>query len=518
RYAIERQRLIAALQTSEFRFRNIIEMSVDGILVVDMNGIVRFVNPAAAAFFGSEAGQLLGESFGFPLVDGEIAELEIASGAGKLTPAETRMVKTEWEGESAYLVSIRDITKRKQAERKLRKYQDNLEDLVEKRAKALTKTNEKLHWEITERKQTETALQAAEASFRNIVARSAEGLIIVDRAGIVRFANPMAESIFGRPADELLGELFSSIIMEDEAAELDIMEFYIIRPDGTPGIGEMRMVETEWEGESADLVSVRDITDRKRAEKEITTKNRDLETLLYVISHDLREPLRAIENFSRMVNNRYARQLDEKGQDFLRRVVRGADRLHCLLDDIFTLSRAQRMEPPTETIAGEVVVHEVLERLGTMINQTGATIRIERNLPRLRVDKTWATEAVYNVIANALKFTGEGVAPEIEIAPYRPRGRDPREVGIVIRDRGPGVAPEHAERIFQLFQRAVGREVDGTGAGLAIVRQIAERHGGHAWVQPRKGGGSAFIITFGRSETPGAPHGSQSENERSLMA
>jgi signal transduction histidine kinase len=66
----------------------------------------------------------------------------------------------------------------------------------------------------------------------------------------------------------------------------------------------------------------------------------------------------------------------------------------------------------------------------------------------------------------------------------------------VVRDRGPGVTPEHAERIFQLFQRAVGREVEGTGAGLAIVRQIAERHGGRSWVEPRPGGGSEFVITF----------------------
>ena len=72
-----------------------------------------------------------------------------------------------------------------------------------------------------------------------------------------------------------------------------------------------------------------------------------------------------------------------------------------------------------------------------------------------------------------------------------------RQVGIVVRDRGPGVPPEHAERIFQLFQRAVGREVEGTGAGLAIVRQVAERHGGRAWVRPREGGGAEFILTFG---------------------
>jgi signal transduction histidine kinase len=113
------------------------------------------------------------------------------------------------------------------------------------------------------------------------------------------------------------------------------------------------------------------------------------------------------------------------------------------------------------------------------------------------VDKTWATQAIYNLIANALKFSREGEAPDVEVAPYRPEGPGRNAVGIVVRDRGPGIAPEHTERIFQLFQRAVGREVEGTGAGLAIVRQIAERHGGSAWVEPRQGGGSEFIITFG---------------------
>jgi signal transduction histidine kinase len=111
--------------------------------------------------------------------------------------------------------------------------------------------------------------------------------------------------------------------------------------------------------------------------------------------------------------------------------------------------------------------------------------------------RTWATHGVYNLITNALKFRRDGEAPEVEIASYHPTVEDGSEVGIVVRDYGPGVPPEHAERIFQLFQRAVGREVEGTGAGLAIVRQVAERHGGRAWVQAREGGGAEFVLTFG---------------------
>jgi signal transduction histidine kinase len=240
-----------------------------------------------------------------------------------------------------------------------------------------------------------------------------------------------------------------------------------------------------------------EIAERGRAKAEIAAKNRDLETLLYVTSHDLREPLRAIENFSRIVNDRYSERLDDKGQDFLRRIISGAQRLNRLLDDILTLSRSQRIGGASEEVDGESIVTEALKRLEGKINASGARVHVAKEFHGLRVDKTWATQAIYNLIANALKFTREGAAPDVEIAPYRPEGPGRNAIGIVVRDRGPGIAPEHRERIFQLFQRAVGREVEGTGAGLAIVRQIAERHGGSAWVEPRQGGGSEFIITFG---------------------
>jgi signal transduction histidine kinase len=184
--------------------------------------------------------------------------------------------------------------------------------------------------------------------------------------------------------------------------------------------------------------------------------------------------------------------------------------LNHLLDDILTLSRSQRMGAPTEEVDGETIVLEAVRRLEGTISATNAQVRLVKNFNGLRVDKTWATQAVYNLLVNALKFTCNGEAPDVEIAPYQPQGPDSKLVGIAVRDRGPGVAPEHAERIFQLFQRAVGREVEGTGAGLAIVRQIAERHGGSAWVEPREGGGSEFVITFGHSKDMQGGHTDES--------
>jgi signal transduction histidine kinase len=272
-----------------------------------------------------------------------------------------------------------------------------------------------------------------------------------------------------------------------------------VRRSGERFLAEMCMQPIPLEGTTVFTVFLRDITERKRAEEEIQRKNRDLETLLYVTSHDLREPLRAIQNFSKLVCERNAAQLDAKGQDFLKRVMRGAERLDRLLEDVLTLSRAQRSVEAPQDVPLDDVVTDVLQQLESRIERTRGQVRVVEKLPHLAADRRWITQAVFNLIANALKFTREDEPPEVEICAYHAGPDEPAGLGLVVCDRGPGVPAGYSDRIFQLFQRAVGREVEGTGAGLAIVRQIAERHGGSAWVRPREGGGSEFVVTFGNS-------------------
>lgn len=258
----------------------------------------------------------------------------------------------------------------------------------------------------------------------------------------------------------------------------------------------------------------RDVTERDEAEKalrrshdeleqrvrertaELEARNHDLQTLLYVTSHDLREPLRTIASFSSLLEKRYAGQLDDTGLDFLGRVIRAAHRMESLMNDVLALSRARRMEPPCETVSGRELVQGALRQLEETIRDTKAQVRVMDPLPELVVNKTWARQALYNLIANALKFHRPGEAPAIEIAAIERQDRTESEAGFVVRDRGIGVKPEHARRIFELFQRAVGREIPGTGAGLAIVQQVAQRHGGRAWAKPREGGGTEFFLTF----------------------
>lgn len=137
-----------------------------------------------------------------------------------------------------------------------------------------------------------------------------------------------------------------------------------------------------------------------------------------------------------------------------------------------------------------------MARLEHKIKETGARVEVKGDFPDLKVDPIWAQEAVYNLIGNALKYVRPGEPPQIEIVPYQPQQIEAKEQGIIVQDHGPGVPLELAEKIFVLFQRGVGRHIEGTGAGLAIVKAVAERHGGRAWAEPREGGGSKFVVTF----------------------
>lgn len=365
--------------------------------------------------------------------------------------------------------------------------------------------------DVTQQKSSEDALRMSEERARQIVDTAYDPYVSIDATGCVTDWNSQAEKTFGWMRKEVLGRPLTELIIPHQfrAAHMGGIKKFLETGEGPVLNQRLELIAlhrdghvfpvelTVWPLRCGDTYSfqafVHDIADRKRAEEEIRSKNQDLETLLYVTSHDLREPLRAIENFSKMIADRYSDKLDEKGRDFLQRVVRGAQRLDRLLDDVLTLSRVQRTAQPVDDVDAGEIVADVLKHVENRIRDTEAEVHVAQGLPRLHADRRWATQAVYNLISNALKYTNDGEPPRVEIDAYS----GPEGAGIVIKDRGMGVAPEHQERIFQLFQRAVGRNIEGTGAGLAIVRRIAERHGGKAWMRSRDGGGSEFFITFG---------------------
>ncbi|MBI3355928.1 MAG: PAS domain S-box protein, partial [Nitrospirae bacterium] len=513
-------REITDRKRAEQQFRALLEAAPDAHVIINQAGTITLVNSQTEKLFGYTREELLGQSVDL-LVPERFRGKHSSHRAGFFAHPQTRAMGTERE-----LYALRKDGSEFPTEISLSPLETD-QGLVVISA---------IH-DITEQKRAEEKIRKSEEKYRTLFDSIDEGFCTIemlfdgnDKPVDFRFleVNPSFEkqtgiqNARGRRMREIAPlheahwfEIYGKIALTGEPARFESLAAQLHR---WYDVYAFRVGEPQ---ERQVAVLFNNITERKRAEEtlrrahdqlearvqertvEILKKTRDLETLLYVTSHDLREPLRSIENFSRMVQDRYAERLDEKGQDFLRRIVRGAQRMDRLMTDILALSRAQRMDLPVEEVKGERMVEEALLRLSDKIKETGATVRVVKPLPQFRANSTWATQGVYNLLTNALKFARPNEAPDIEIAPYHPNGTESAEVGLIVRDRGPGVAPEHAERIFQLFQRAVGREIEGTGAGLAIVRQVAERHGGRAWVQPREGGGSEFILTFGATNGSG---------------
>lgn len=483
---IDDRRQAEAMQA---RLGAIVESSSDAIISKSLDGIVFTWNTAAERMFGYTADETIGRSV---LI---------------LVPADRRheeLVIIEHVKAGKQVQHIETIRRRKDGT-----YVDvslTISPIRDARQAIIGVST--IARDITAKKQAEELLQQ-----RKLLELSQEPIFAWDiQRGIAQW-NRGCEQLYGYAASEALGrnshELLRTVFpapLAEIHGSLESTGEWMGEIHQRTKSGEDLLVESRWgilksNGRSLILETNRDITQQRRSEEMILKKNKDLETLLYVTSHDLKEPLRAIESFSVLIQERYADRLDEKGQDFLRRIVRATQRLDQLLTDILNLSRAQRMDPPTEQVEAELLVHEVLRRLESRIKETHANITIRSPLPRLRVNTTWAIQGIYNLLTNALKFVSPGKSPEIEIASHSETDVEGKTLlGLVVRDRGPGVTPEQRDRIFELFRRAVGREVEGTGAGLAIVRQVAERHGGRAWVTPREGGGSDFFITFGVKE------------------
>jgi len=375
--------------------------------------------------------------------------------------------------------------------------------------------------DITHLKRAEWELRSMNVRFSAFMRNSPAIQWAVDSDGCYVFINPAFEEMMGvkaehcvgrKPVDVLpfqAGHILESISQQldesgEESAKAQTVHVELPIMGTVIPLMVTRFVYTDMKGETYVGGSAIDLSAVATVQRELAQRNKDLKSLLYVISHDLREPLRAIRNFSSLVVEREMEGLQDSSKDMLGRVVRGAERLDQLLADVLTLSRAQRAEPATGKVSSSKIVKEVLSDLQATIDQASAQIDVEGDLPDLKVDVFWLRQAVHNLVSNALKFTKPDEAPQITIRPYVSGSTEDDGLGasgnplsgLMVEDRGPGVEEHQCERIFGLFQRGVSRDVPGTGAGLAIVAQVAERYDGRIWVENREDGGARFILAF----------------------
>jgi signal transduction histidine kinase len=223
--------------------------------------------------------------------------------------------------------------------------------------------------------------------------------------------------------------------------------------------------------------------------KDLARSNSELQQFAYVASHDLQEPLRMVASFTQLLGRRYKDKLDNDARDFINYAVDGATRMQSLISDLLTYSRVGTQAKPLAATSCDDVLDRVLLGLSIAIEENHAVIEREP-LPTVMADSLQIGQLFQNLIANAIKFHGSEV-PRVHIR----ADRDGSGWKFSVRDNGIGIAPEHAERIFAIFQRLHTRtEYPGTGIGLAVCKKIVERHGGRIWIEPAPVKGTIFCF------------------------
>ncbi len=244
------------------------------------------------------------------------------------------------------------------------------------------------------------------------------------------------------------------------------------------------------------LAVFRDVTERRRAEQDLARSNAELEQFAYAVSHDLKEPVRVVSSYAQLLARRYRGQLGADADEYIGAIVQGVTRAYRLIDGLLDYSRVGRESGASRPTDASLALDNAVANLETLVLETHAELR-RGPLPPVMADPAELVRVFQNLLSNALKFHGDS-APVVTIS-GEARGDD---VVYSVTDNGIGIAPEHFERIFVIFQRLHPRaKYPGTGLGLAICKRIVERHSGTIWVESRPGEGATFRFTLAAART-----------------
>ncbi|RCK49296.1 ATP-binding protein [Thalassospira profundimaris] len=351
--------------------------------------------------------------------------------------------------------------------------------------------------------------------FETYLRHTPEPSIAVDQDGILRGFSPALEELIGPKLHDLTGMNFFNLF-EHEDQQSAMTAFGqsggpIMIGDGQTILrvrhhdGSVRWLA--WRGigpiDGMTFASARDVTEFvENANKlrdtldQLKRSNEDLEQFAYVASHDLQQPLRMVASYTQLLKRRYGGTLDQEADEYIDYAVDGAKRMHKLISHLLEYAKTGTSEDLTE-IDCNLVLNEAQADLKAVISQEHATITHD-DLPTIKGDRIALSRLFQNLLSNAIKYRRPGVPPHIEITvePDPVLGDFWR---FSVRDNGIGIHPEHAQRIFRLFQRLHKDEFSGTGLGLSLCRKIVEQHGGRIWLdtsRPVSDPGTTIIFTL----------------------
>jgi PAS domain S-box-containing protein len=385
----------------------------------------------------------------------------------------------------AIVAIYQDITARKRMERSLRES----EQRVREREEALRLATESAqvgiwHYDVA---QHNLKLSALAAKLIGLEERDAE-------IGITRFLDRVHPE--DRPA------VRKQIRETLEQGNQYSAEYRVLGPHGEPRWMAARgLADTGQDGSRARFSGViADITERKRVEQELARhaqelvrSNADLQQFAFVTSHDLQEPLRTIGAYAQLLSRRSEGKLEGDSAEYLAFILDGAARMQRLINDLLAFSRILHgPEHAMKEVDMEAVFGWVVMNLNTAIKETGAAITHD-SLPAVTGNEQEIVQLLQNLLSNAIKYHGPE-APQIHLSAEE----HDDEIRFVVSDNGIGIDAAYHHQIFGVFKRLHGKDVPGTGIGLALCKRIVEKHGGRIWVESEAGRGARFCFTLPR--------------------
>jgi signal transduction histidine kinase len=534
----ELDRRSRALERSEARFRDVIERNADAIVVVDGQGLIRFANDMASALFGGLRAELIGTAFGFPLVRGETTELDLLTdGAPRV--AEMRVVESEWEGRTAYIASLRDVTERKRAEQGARdlireQAARTAAEASAKRFRFLSESGAALTSSLNYHATLAALARVCVTGFADwaeVYAVEADGAVrrletahceparaplVGALRGVVippKSSHPVLAVIRTRTpilASTLSPELRASMSVDEghertvtELGMTSLIVIPMIARDRVLGAIALMSSDPRRRFNAEDLALAEDVgaraalaVDNALLYEEARRANQTKADFLAVVSHDLRTPLNAIMGYAELMGMGIPEPLPEAARERLQRIRTAAGHLLYLLDELLGFAR---LEAGREEVHPEDVdVREVVREMAAVVEPLAhsAHLAFEVDVPAaavmVRTDPDKLRQILVNLGGNAVKYTPRG---EVRVAVREAAKR----VVIRVSDTGIGIAPEHLDDIFEPFWQvnAGQRSANGgTGLGLSVVRGLVRLIGGEVSVESEPGKGSVFTVVL----------------------